>query len=170
MQDLTGGQTRVRPLRSLITSSQHWLAPLNRCVRGNISIEFALVLPFLLLLVMGAYDFGRGFAEKLRLNSAARAGAQYALSHYNMVSDVNGVIQSARDDADDLDGTLSVTPRYYCTCLTGGEIACGTSCSGGEVPMRYIEVDVAGPFELMFDYPMTSGSMTLQGHAELRLR
>jgi hypothetical protein len=139
-------------------------------VRGNISVEFALVLPFLLMLVMGAYDFGRGFTEKLRLNSAARAGTQYALANYNMVGNESGVIQSARADAEDGDGTLTVTPRYYCTCLTGGEIACGTGCAGREVPMRYIEVDVSGPFELMFDYPMTTSSMTLQGHAELRLR
>lgn len=123
-----------------------------------------------MLLVMGAYDFGRGFTEKLRLNSAARAGAQYALQGYNLVEDNSGVIQSARDDAEDGGGTLTVTPRYFCTCLTGGEIPCGTSCTGGEVPMRYIEVDVSGPFEFMFDYPMTSGTMTLQGHAELRLR
>jgi hypothetical protein len=119
---------------------------------------------------MGAYDFGRGFTEKLRLNSAARAGAQYALQKYNMVGDDAGVIQSARDDAADVDEILDVDPRYYCMCLTGGEITCGTSCAGGEVQLRYIEVDVSGPFEFMFDYPTTSGSMTLQGHAELRLR
>jgi len=170
MQFLSSRQTNGQSPRSQSTKPRRWLAPLYRCVGGNISVELALVLPFLLMLVMGAYDFGRGFTEKLRLNSAARAGAQYALQNYNMVGDEEGVRQSARDDAEDVDATLTVTPRYFCTCLTGGEIACGTSCAGGEVPMRYIEVDVSGPFELMFDYPMTSDSMTLQGHAELRLR
>jgi hypothetical protein len=139
-------------------------------VRGNISVEFALVLPFLMMLVMGAYDFGRGFTEKLRLNSAARAGAQYALQNYNMVGDDAEVIQSARDDAEDVDELLDVDPNYYCRCLDGVTLLCGDPCTGGEVPMRYIEVDVSGPFEFMFDYPMTTGSMTLQGHAELRLR
>jgi hypothetical protein len=139
-------------------------------VCGNISVEFALVIPFLMLLVMGAYDFGRGFTEKLRLNSAARAGAQYALSNYNMVEDENGVRQSARDDAEDVDEVLQVDPNYICRCLDDVVLDCGEPCTGGEVPMRYIEVDVSGPFEFMFDYPMTTGSMTLQGHAELRLR
>jgi TadE-like protein len=178
MASQSNRRTRLRQLRRLPTTPratlrstpQRWLVHLYRSVRGNISVEFALVLPFLLLLVMGAYDFGRGFTEKLRLNSAARAGTQYALANYNMVGDDDGVIQSARADAEDVDGTLTVTPHYYCSCLTGGEIACGTGCSGGEVPMRYIEVDVSGPFEFMFDYPMTTGSMTLHGHAELRLR
>ena len=170
MQGLSSTQIESRPLHTLFMKSRRCLAPLYRCVSGNISVEFALVLPFLMMLVMGAYDFGRGFTEKLRLNSAARAGAQYALQKYNMVGDDAGVIQSARDDAEDVNDTLNVTPRYFCTCLTGCGIPCGTSCAGGEVPMRYIEVDVSGPFEFMFDYPMTSGSMTLQGHAELRLR
>jgi TadE-like protein len=170
MQYFPSRQMNRRSPHHRSTTPRRRLASLIRCVRGNISVELALVLPFLLMLVMGAYDFGRGFTEKLRLNSAARAGAQYALEKYNEVEDAAGVIQSARNDAEDVNNTLTVTPRYFCTCLVGGEIACGTSCGGGEVPMRYIEVDVSGPFELMFDYPMTSGPTTLQGHAELRLR
>ena len=170
MQSLPDRQRESRPLHTLLTRPPYWLATLYRCVSGNISVEFALVIPFLMLLVMGAYDFGRGFTEKLRLNSAARAGAQYALSNYNMVEDENGVRQSARDDAEDVDEVLQVDPNYICRCLDDVVLDCGEPCTGGEVPMRYIEVDVSGPFEFMFDYPMTTGSMTLQGHAELRLR
>lgn len=170
MQSLPDRQRESRPLHTLLTRPPYWLAPLYRCVCGNISVEFALVIPFLMLLVMGAYYFGRGFTEKLRLNSAARAGAQYALSNYNMVEDENGVRQSARDDAEDVDEVLQVDPNYICRCLDDVVLDCGEPCTGGEVPMRYIEVDVSGPFEFMFDYPMTTGSMTLQGHAELRLR
>ena len=170
MQSLPDRQRESRPLHTLLTRPPYWLATLYRCVSGNISVEFALVIPFLMLLVLGAYDFGRGFTEKLRLNSAARAGAQYALSNYNMVEDENGVRQSARDDAEDVDEVLQVDPNYICRCLDDVVLDCGEPCTGGEVPMRYIEVDVSGPFEFMFDYPMTTGSMTLQGHAELRLR
>jgi hypothetical protein len=170
MQSLPDRQRESRPLHTLLTRPPYWLAPLYRCVSGNISVEFALVIPFLMLLVMGAYDFGRGFTEKLRLNSAARAGAQYALANYNKDTNAlyNGVEQSAQEDAQD--GSLYVDPNIYCKCLDDVVLDCGEPCTGGEVPMRYIEVDVSGPFEFMFDYPMTTGSMTLQGHAELRLR
>jgi hypothetical protein len=110
--------------------------------------------------------------EKIRLNSAARAGAQYAIANSNEAESfiIDGVRQSARDDAQD--PALDVHPNPYYKCLDGTEInpQNGDTCSGGEVPMRYIEVDVSGPFEFLFDYPMTTGSMTLQGHAELRLR
>ena len=161
-----------RPRRLSFALPMPWLAPFGRSANGNISLEFALVLPFLLLLVMGAYDFGRGFTEKLRLNSAARAGAQYALANYNKDTSTlyAGVTQSAQEDAEDVDDILQVDPNIYCKCLDDAVLACGTPCSTGEVPMRYIEVDVSGPFEFMFEYPMTTGSMTLTGHAELRLR
>jgi hypothetical protein len=172
MAELLHGLAGLPHLHRAVGAPLPRLARFGLSARGNISIEFALVLPFLLLLVMGAYDFGRGFTEKLRLNSAARAGAQYALAHYNKNTGslYVGVEQSAQDDAEDVDQILQVDPNIYCKCLDDVVMACGSPCGGGEVPMRYIEVDVSGPFEFLFDYPMTTGSMTLTGHAELRLR
>ena len=157
-------------IRSLSHKSRPWLARFYRCVGGNVAVEFAFVLPILLLLAAGAFDFGQGFKEKMRLEGAARAGAQFALYNSGKVDDSAGVIQSARDDADDTAGVLTVTPVYYCTCLDGTPLACGGSCAGGEVPLRYIQVDISRNFELMFDYPLISDPLVIRGHAELRLR
>lgn len=170
MKVLTHRPTEAQSPHVPSMKSRHKLASLYCGAEGNMSVEFALVIPFLMLLVMGTYDFGRGFTEKLRLNSAARAGAQYALANYNKDTSTlyDGVEQSAQEDADD--PSLDVVPNIYWKCLNGVVMLTGDPCSGGEVPMRYIEVDVSGPFEFMFDYPMTPGTMTLQGHAELRLR
>jgi len=63
---------------------------LRCCVGGNVGVEFALVLPFLLMLTVGAYDFGQGFIEKLRLTSAARAGAQFALYNADKLENTCG--------------------------------------------------------------------------------
>jgi len=171
MAELRHRLMRLSRLHRAVRAPTPWLARFGRAARGNISIEFALVLPFLVLLLMGAYDFGRGFTEKLRLNSAARAGTQYALAHYNAATAdlYPGVQQSAWDDADDVNQILQVIPNIYPLCLDGSD-PINDKCPNNEVPLRYIEVDVSGPFEFMFDYPMTTGSMTLQGHAELRLR
>jgi PKD repeat protein len=49
--------------------------------RGQSLVEFALVLPVLLLLVLMALDFGRVFLGWVVLNNAARIGAQYASLH-----------------------------------------------------------------------------------------
>jgi Flp pilus assembly protein TadG len=45
--------------------------------RGQSLVEFALLLPMLLLLVLGAMDFGRLFFTKIVLTNAAREGANY---------------------------------------------------------------------------------------------
>jgi Flp pilus assembly protein TadG len=48
---------------------------------GQTLVEFAIIIPILLLLVMGAFDFGRVMYIKISLNSIAREGA-YHLAYY----------------------------------------------------------------------------------------
>jgi hypothetical protein len=54
---------------------------------GQSIVEFALVLPIMLLLIMGALDFGRAFFMKMALINSAREGA-YFLS-YNPTDKTN---------------------------------------------------------------------------------
>lgn len=49
--------------------------------RGQGLVEFALVLPVLLLVLLFAIDFGRLFNAAVTLNNAARVGANYAATH-----------------------------------------------------------------------------------------
>jgi Flp pilus assembly pilin Flp len=44
--------------------------------RGAAAVEFALVLPVLLLVIFGIIDFGRMLAAKIALTEAAREGAR----------------------------------------------------------------------------------------------
>jgi Flp pilus assembly protein TadG len=46
--------------------------------RGSAAVEFALVLPLLLLLIFGIIDFGRMLNAKITINEAAREGARAA--------------------------------------------------------------------------------------------
>lgn len=48
---------------------------------GQALVEVAILLPMLLLLVLGAMDFGRMFFTKIVLTNAAREGANY-LTYY----------------------------------------------------------------------------------------
>lgn len=47
-----------------------------RVDRGSAAVEFALVLPVLLLVIFGIVDFGRMLAAKITLTEAAREGAR----------------------------------------------------------------------------------------------
>src|SRR5215472_333163 len=55
--------------------------------RGAAAVEFALLLPLLLLLVFGIIDFGRAINAQITLTQAARTGARLAaLGQPNVVS------------------------------------------------------------------------------------
>jgi Flp pilus assembly protein TadG len=55
--------------------------------RGATAVEFALLLPMLLLLIFGIIDFGRALNAQITLTQAARTGARLAaLGQPNVVS------------------------------------------------------------------------------------
>ncbi len=55
--------------------------------RGSVAVEFALLLPVLLLLIFGIIDFGRAINAQITLTQAAREGARLASLGY---SDLRG--------------------------------------------------------------------------------
>jgi Flp pilus assembly protein TadG len=57
-----------KKLSSLLPHTNNW---------GQAVLEFALVLPMLLLLIVGALEFGRVYFVKIVLTNAAREGAYY---------------------------------------------------------------------------------------------
>lgn len=54
---------------------------------GQALVEFALVLPILLILLCGIVDFGWIYYNQITLNNAAREGARYAVIHYDPTID-----------------------------------------------------------------------------------
>ena len=55
--------------------------------RGATAVEFALLLPLLLLIVFGIIDFGRALNAQITLTQAAREGARLAaLGEANVAS------------------------------------------------------------------------------------
>lgn len=51
---------------------------------GQALVETAILLPVLLILLLGAIDFGRAFFGWVNLHQAVRIGANYAATHPNM--------------------------------------------------------------------------------------
>lgn len=49
---------------------------------GQATVEMALVLPFLLLLLLGIAEFGRLLSAYLTVQNAAREGARYGITIY----------------------------------------------------------------------------------------
>lgn len=65
--------------------------------RGAVAVEFALILPVLLLILMGTIEFGRVFSQFQVYNGAAREGARCAAVQATTFSDC--VVQTRIDEA-----------------------------------------------------------------------
>lgn len=59
--------------------ARHFRWSSMRSCRGAQLVEFALVLPLLLAMVVGIFDFGAAYNLKQKLNNAAREGVRFAI-------------------------------------------------------------------------------------------
>ena len=108
-----------------------------RQLKAQAIIEFSLLLPILLLLVLGAIDFGRLFYVKIVLTNAAREGANY-LSFHTFDQD-DGYVQTlavVQAEADSSGVQVDPTDVQYFNCCTQGE---------------KVGVQVSRPVNLVFD-------------------
>ena len=138
---------------------------------GNVTIELALLATFLLTLVLGAYDFGRLAIEQSTVTNAARAGAQWAVLAQANASDSAGIVQAARDEADDVSNELTITPRSFCRCAgSSSEVACTANCADGVYAPRYVQVTVQDTLDLMFTYPGIDDIQSLSSVSTMRVR
>ena len=58
---------------------------------GVAAVEFALVVPILMAIVIGIVEFGLAFNYRTQLNNAAMAGARHYAIHHNKAQAVNVV-------------------------------------------------------------------------------
>jgi len=91
--------------------------------RGAAAVEFALVLPILLLLVLGILEFGRAYHVQTTLSNAARDGVRVMALQDSVAAATSATKLSAQPL--DLSGsTIVVTPASGCSsALTGAGLA-----------------------------------------------
>ncbi len=68
--------------------------PSSQARRGNAAVEFALVLPLLLTLLLGMIDYGYVYFTQLTLTNAAREGARVGVTRINQ-EDVEPAVRTA---------------------------------------------------------------------------
>jgi Flp pilus assembly protein TadG len=71
--------------------------------RGQTAVEFALVAPLLIVLLLGIVQFGVAFHNYVTLTDAARAGARQAIVARFSGGTTDAAKQSVRDAASTLD-------------------------------------------------------------------
>lgn len=116
--------------------------------RGASLIEFAILAPVMVLVVMGVIDLGRAYQMQIRLENAAREGAAFAQLDPNFVTcGVTGNItdQALRED-DRMDGDV----RVFAEDENGDLTVELTGCAGDVARQgERVLVEVSATFDVL---------------------
>lgn len=139
--------------------------------RGVSTVELALTLPILLLLLLGVADFGRAYYAAIVLANAARAGAAYGSQSNAKSVDNVGIKTAAVQEGQNIGLTVNnVSTQPVCKCPTNGAtINCITgSCT--TTPELYVGVTARDTFTTLVNYPLLPNSIPMMRSAAIRLQ
>lgn len=108
--------------------------------QGAAAVEFALLVPVLLVIGMALIDLGMAVFNKMELMSAVRTGAQVAL----MDSSNTTEIRSAVTNSTDLSPTINIDP--FCECSDGTPIGCGGYCTSPLIKRTFMTISATQSF------------------------
>jgi Flp pilus assembly protein TadG len=124
------------------------VAKRSRHDRGAAAVEFALVMPLLLILVLGIVEFGRAFNIQTTLSAAAREGVR-TMALQNSESAARTSTKSAAAPA---------------VVLTDGQISVSAACpAAGTNPSATVTVTVTYPLTFITDFFGTAPALTGKG-------
>lgn len=125
--------------------------------RGQSLVEFALLLPLLLIIALGVFDFGRVYFAYVSVTNAARNGAQYASFSTERAGDLEGIRGAALADTENLLNTSPTNPDV--------SAATGLDSQG----KTYASVTVSYTFETLFPWPGIPDSVDVERTVRMRV-
>lgn len=141
-------------------------------IAGIAAVEFALVAPMLILLVVGLYDFCSYINTAMKLENTAVSAAQFVLQGGDP-DDIEELVimESSLGLTEDNRDSVSVSSDYVCACHDGEVVDCsaGLCADTGDYVHRYFEVTMSVDYETALPYPGMPSSLPLYGFATLRV-
>lgn len=150
------------------------LLPRRTSERGSTLVELAVALPALVLVLVGAADFGRVFYTAMELTAAARAGAQYGSVTAANSSNTAVMQSTAIAAAGDVSG-VSATASRFCQCATDTGAfsattppnSCADPCTGKHLVVT-VTVNARATFNTISRYPGIPRTLAITRTATLR--
>jgi PKD repeat protein len=125
------------------------IGPKSRRSKGQSMVEFALIVPIFLFLLLIAIDFGRTFFSYIEVNNAAREGAAYAAGNPTALVGANSITSHALQETNvqQQGGENPITVTAACADPSGNPLVggCAAAPGGGGIG-NSITVNVAEPF------------------------
>jgi len=154
--------------RAAVSRSARGPRPFLDGKTGQSLVEVAVSFPVLLMLLLGAVEFGRLSYAKIQVVNAAHAGVQYGAQNRVTAANALGMQQAALQDGANISG-LSATATYFCSCANGNVSTCAaTDCAGSRI-LEYVQVNTSATVNPLFYYRGSKRTFTLTGQAVMRV-
>ena len=146
---------------------------------GVAAVEFALIAPVIVFLLIGLIDYGVYMNQNMKLENTTRTAAAYLYEGgeaENLADDVYlpGNLGLTDETLDDLETKV----EYICECIDGDTADCDLGCadelvdedSDEDTYMRkYLEVTLTMPHAPLISYPGLSQGLTMTGFVRLQV-
>jgi len=146
------------------------LSRLRGATRGTAAIEFAIIVPMLLILLFGAAEVGFSVYQAMQVQDAAEAGAAYVVEHGWGSAGITAAVTNATG----LSGvTASPAPSQFCGCpsISGVVTAvCTATCTGGHPVSHYVAINVALTRQSIMPLSGLALPTTLTGQSIVRVQ
>ena len=130
------------------------------CDKGVAALEFAIIFPLLLAIILSMYDIARSVHLNIRLAEAARLGAEYALRAPSDDVGISNTIMDALPGWTD----VAIDPvERSCICPASGPASCSSTCS--HAMQRYLTIRVSKGIDRLLIGPSAA-----RGEITVRLR
>ncbi|MGA1147478.1 MAG: TadE/TadG family type IV pilus assembly protein [Candidatus Nanopelagicales bacterium] len=121
---------------------------------GGAMVEFAVTLPVVVMMTLGAADFGRLFMESAVLSNASAAGAVFAYRTTKAAANLAGAEAAVLNNVKGLDSiSASVTKLCDCPSAPRTWVSCSSTCTGYGSPRIYVRSSAIQSFDTLGVYP-----------------
>ena len=139
-------------------------------LRGSAALEFALAMPFLMVLLVGTTEVGMAAYQAMQVGNAAEAGTVYASQHPADLAGIQNAVVNATSTAGI---TATPVPTSFCGCPGAGGITAGdcvTVCASGGAQGHYVRVNASLAHEKILAFPGFPDPLVLSGHSTVRVQ
>lgn len=135
---------------------------------GAAAVEFALLAPLFVMLIMGIADFGVYVNQRMQLENLARAAVEYVVKGGEEENVQADVLEAALPPSELEEVTAEA--EATCECSSSGAAGvCGTSCENGAYQRRFYSMSITRTYNPLFVYPGLPEQISITGYARLQV-
>jgi len=165
MQSLFANQIIVAARRKL----RRFLGGTEDGIEGVAAIEFSIIAPPLILMMVCVADIGMGMYRKIQVQEAAQSGAEYAISHGYKPTSIATAVTGATTFAGI---TANPAPSQFCGCPTNAgitNVSCGSTCADGSSAGGYVTVTATATYNTLVPYPVLPKAYSFVSQSTVRI-